>query len=81
MLDDHQKSIVRICAILHDSGHGPFSHVSEGFMRTHEELTTELIKKSQLRDILSENFDLKEILETVKGEAISGSNNFWRIGC
>ena len=32
LLDDHQKSIVRICAILHDSGHGPFSHVSEGFM-------------------------------------------------
>ena len=72
LLDDHQKSIVRICAILHDSGHGPFSHVSEGFMRTHEELTSELIKKSQLRDILSENFDLKEILETVRGEGSLG---------
>ena len=72
LLDDHQKNIVRICAILHDSGHGPFSHVSEGFSRTHEELTSELIKKSQLRDILSENFDLKEILETIKGEGSLG---------
>ena len=72
LLDDHQKSIVRICAILHDSGHGPFSHVSEGFMRTHEELATELIRKSQLRDTLSVNFDLKEILETIKGEGSLG---------
>jgi HD superfamily phosphohydrolase len=71
-LDDHQKSIVRVCAILHDSGHGPFSHVSEGFMRTHEELATELIRKSQLRDTLSVNFDLKEILETVRGEGSLG---------
>ncbi len=72
-LNDYQKSIVRVCAILHDSGHGPFSHVSEGFMKnSHEELTTELIKNSTLADILSANFDLKLILETVRGEGSLG---------
>ncbi len=72
-LDDYQKSILRVCAILHDSGHGPFSHVSEGVMDTsHEELTSKLIKESQLSDLLSENFDLNEIIDIISGKGSLG---------
>jgi uncharacterized protein len=68
-LDDYQKSILRVCAILHDSGHGPFSHVSEGVMdSSHEELTSKLIKESQLSDLLSEKFDLNEIIDIISGK-------------
>jgi len=31
-LDEDKKSILRICALLHDAGHGPFSHVSEAVL-------------------------------------------------
>lgn len=72
-LDDHQKSLLRVCAILHDSGHGPFSHVSEGSIeKSHEELTSRLIKDSQIGDILSSEFDLNQVLKTINGEGSLG---------
>lgn len=72
-LDDYQKSILRVCAILHDSGHGPFSHVSEGVVdSSHEELTSKLIKESQLSDLLSEEFDLNEIINIISGKGSLG---------
>jgi HD superfamily phosphohydrolase len=72
-LDQHQKSMVRLSAILHDSGHGPFSHVSEGFIEsTHEELTSKLVRKSQLGDLLKENFNLNEVLDIVRGKGSLG---------
>ncbi len=72
-LDEDTKSLVRSCAILHDAGHGPFSHVSEGVLESsHEELTSKLIKESQLGDILSEKFSIKDILKVINGEGPLG---------
>jgi len=68
-LDEHTQTLVRSCAILHDAGHGPFSHVSEGVIDTsHEKLTYKLIKKSQLGDILSEKFSIKEVITVISGK-------------
>lgn len=72
-LDEYQKSMLRVCAILHDSGHGPFSHLSEAVLESsHEELTAQLIRESQIGDILSERFNLKEILEILNGKSSLG---------
>jgi len=47
---------VRLAALLHDIGHGPFSHVYEHLLvklnKTHEDLTRWLIEKSELKDKL-----------------------------
>ena len=47
---------IRLAALLHDVGHGPFSHVYEHLLvklnKTHEDLTRWLIEKSELKDKL-----------------------------
>jgi len=53
--DDVQK--VRIAALLHDVGHGPFSHVFEHLLvkfldKTHEDVNVWIVQKSELRDVL-----------------------------
>lgn len=72
-LNDEQREILRVCAIIHDAGHGPFSHVSESVLeRSHEELTSKLIMESPLFDILSEKFDPMEIIKIISGEGSLG---------
>jgi len=59
-LSEHEQTIVRLAALLHDLGHGPFSHVSEDLLawyadrsklapeqkkeKIHEIITTHLIR-------------------------------------
>jgi HD superfamily phosphohydrolase len=49
---------IRFAALLHDVGHGPFSHIYEHLLvklsKTHEDLTRWIIEKSELRDKLRE---------------------------
>jgi HD superfamily phosphohydrolase len=49
---------IRFAALLHDVGHGPFSHIYEHLLvklnKTHEDLTRWIIEKSELRDKLQE---------------------------
>lgn len=58
LLSDDEVQIVRMAALLHDVGHGPFSHVFEHLLvkflnKTHEDMTQWIIQKSELRDIIS----------------------------
>ena len=67
-LSDYNKKLVRISALLHDIGHGPLSHVSEPVLTVnHEELTSKVIKDSNLNELISEEFDIKEIINIIKG--------------
>jgi len=57
-LSEEEVQIVRMAALLHDVGHGPFSHVFEHLLvkflnKTHEDMTAWIIRKSELRDTIS----------------------------
>ena len=72
-LHDEQRQMLRVCALLHDAGHGPFSHVSEAVLEhSHEELTSKLIMESHISEILSEKYDPKEIISIISGEGSLG---------
>ncbi len=75
-LNKKKSDKLRLAALLHDIGHGPFSHGSEEALKLHnpevarhEEKTVEIIKKSKISDILKENgFNPKEIAEIAIGK-------------
>jgi len=69
--DDVQR--VRIAALLHDVGHGPFSHVFEHLLvkflnKTHEDLNIWIVQKSELKDLLSDlGYDPNELAKLSVG--------------
>lgn len=57
-LSGDEAQILRIAALLHDVGHGPFSHIFEHLLhkfldKTHEDLTTWVVQKSEISDVLN----------------------------
>ena len=57
-VNEEEADVVRIAALLHDVGHGPFSHVFEQLLirdldKTHEDITSWIIEKSEISDKLA----------------------------
>ncbi|MCK4478331.1 HD domain-containing protein, partial [Candidatus Bathyarchaeota archaeon] len=72
-LSKEEAQTIHFAALLHDVGHGPFSHVFEHLLekfldKTHEEMTVWIVQKSELSDILEKaGYDAKTVAKLATG--------------
>lgn len=70
-MSEESKKKISISALLHDIGHGPFSHLTEEVNTQHEKLTEEIIRKTIIGDVISKNgFSTEEIIEFIRGKGL-----------
>ena len=74
-LGEEDARLLRFAALLHDLGHGPLSHTSEELLAryseaSHETLTAETIRHSEVADVLGGfGFSPGELVRVLEGDA------------
>jgi HD superfamily phosphohydrolase len=83
VVSDEEAEVIRVSGLLHDVGHGPFSHVFEQLLirdleKTHEDITSWIIEKSELSDKLSQmGFDPMEVSKLAVGKLRKPEKAYW----
>ncbi len=76
-VDEHQRNELLAAALLHDIGHGPFSHATEELIehytrKSHDDVE-ELLREGAISDVLKENsVSPSAIARHIRGETYSG---------
>jgi HD superfamily phosphohydrolase len=71
---EEEVDIVRVAGLLHDVGHGPFSHVFEQLLirdldKTHEDMTSWIIEKSEIGDKIAKlGYTPKDVAKLAVGK-------------
>lgn len=82
LISEEEAGMVRIAALLHDVGHGPFSHIFEHLLtkelnKTHEDMTAWIIGNSELRDIINKlGYEAANIAELAVGKLYKSGKAF-----
>jgi hypothetical protein len=82
LVSKNEAETVKIAGLLHDVGHGPFSHVFEQLLdrelgKTHEDMTQWIIENSELQDTLRRNsYDAEEVGKLATGKLHKPKKDF-----
>ncbi len=83
IVTDEEADMVRMAGLLHDVGHGPFSHVFEQLLirdleMTHEDVTSWIVAKSEIGDKLSKiGFQKEDLAKLAVGKLHKPGKAFW----
>jgi len=83
VVSDEEADMIRMAGLLHDVGHGPFSHVFEHLLiryleKTHEDITTWLISESELGEVIKRfGYDTGEMGKLAVGKLHKPGKAFW----
>jgi HD superfamily phosphohydrolase len=83
IVSDEEADMIRLAGLLHDVGHGPFSHVFEQLLirdleKTHEDITSWIIAGSEISDKVAKmGFNPEEVAKLAVGKLHKPGKAFW----
>jgi HD superfamily phosphohydrolase len=83
IVSDEEADIIRLSGLLHDVGHGPFSHVFEQLLirdleKTHEDITSWIIAEGEINDKIAQaGFNPDEVSKLAVGKLHKPDKAFW----